>query len=154
MEYFGCLWILCNNGLLKKRTDIESGSGFLRDWWLHLWETQRIFHSLSISHCLYPSLSLQRSLAFSLSHWVSSGIGGSAPEKVKLFTSLFSLSFRLSHFLLFFLLFSFLFSFSQRLDLGSWGIGARARESVFSSLALFLAANLRYIIHPLYSHQR
>ena len=30
MEYFGCLWILCNNGLLKKRTDIESGSGFLR----------------------------------------------------------------------------------------------------------------------------
>ena len=151
MEYFGCLWILCNNGLLKKRTDIESGSGFLRDWWLHLWETQRIFFSLSISHYLSPFLSLQGSLAFSLSHWVSSGIGGSAPEKVKISTFLF-----LFVFLIFscFSPFSFLFSFSQRLDLGSWGIGARARESVFSSLALFLAANLRYIIHPLYSHQR
>ena len=109
-SYFGCLWIFCNDGLLKKkRTDIESGSGFLRDWWLHLRERQRIFLSLSISHYLYHFLYLQRSLAFSLSHRVSSGIGGCATEKVKISTSLFSLSFRHSHFLLFF---SFFLSYS------------------------------------------
>ena len=102
-SYFGCLWIFCNDGLIKKkRTDIESGSGFLRDWWLHLRERQRIFLSLSNSHYLYHFLYLQRSLAFSLSHRVSSGIGGCATEKVKISSSLFSLSFRLSHFLLFF----------------------------------------------------
>ena len=68
------MWILYNDDLVKKRTDIESGSGFLRDWWLHLWETQRIFHSLSIfiictllclSRDPFPILFLIGSLVFS-----------------------------------------------------------------------------------------
>ena len=71
-SYFGCLWILYNDDLVKKKKDRH------RVWiWVPeglvaapLGDTENLSFSLNF-HYLYPSLSLQRSLPYSLSYRVS-----------------------------------------------------------------------------------